>query len=171
MVRKLFTFGVALCLVSVSLSAQTIADIAKQQREKKKEKGQTKVFTEQDLKTNGGKMTESKKSSAEEQKSGPSGSAESAATKSSDLKGKDESYWRNRKNKIKEELTELEKKFKEADDWLRANHTRYTLQSLTPYKNDRDALQRSIDEKKKELNDLEDEARRAGAPPGWLREK
>ncbi len=157
-------------MFSISLSAQTIADIAKRESEKKKEKGQSKVITEQDLKTSGGKMTESKKSSAEEQKSDPSVSTGSSASKSSDLKGKDEAYWRNRKNKIKEELAELEKKFKEVDDWLGANHTRNTLQSLAPYKNDREGLQRNIDEKKKELKDLEEEARRAGAPPGWLRD-
>lgn len=144
----LILFG-ALGLAISSIGAQSLADVAKKERERQqqsKTNGKTKgkVLTERDLRTNGGSTALSRRPAAEAQPDQNTAATdkEKRSSPQKDLKG---------------------------DEYLGRHHADYTLLSLAPIKNERDKLDKRAEGIRHKLQGLEEEARKAGAPPSWVR--
>lgn len=105
---------------------------------------------------------------------------EKAASGPVDSQGHDEAWWRERVDTLKKKKVELEKELAsvEAKLGVYGQHAVRLGQGATP-EQQQDYVKMAVrrDEIKKELadvdyqltNGLADEARKAGAPPGWLR--
>jgi uncharacterized protein YeaO (DUF488 family) len=183
MLRKLCLLVFLCVLFGGYVCAQSIADAARQERErrakmeKEEKKGEHKpgkpdgkVITERDLKSLGGNVTSSKSVPEPAAKDKEATVREvKPAEKVTDASGKDEAYWRSRKQQLEQELAAAEKKFKDLDDFLKKNHANYTLDSLAPIKEERERAAQRVEQVKQKLKDLEEEARKAGALPDWLR--
>lgn len=175
----LATFVTSLAAVSVARAQQvSLGEIAlKEQQRRKDVKTKSKVLSNADL---------PKISSAPTPKTLPEGTAaakpetpEQAKPKSPEDE-KDEAWWRSRMSQLRDEL-------RRSEIFVEALQTR--INSLTndfasrddPYQRARiaedrqkalsemDRVKNEIESHKKKLGDLEEEARRAGVPPGWLR--
>ncbi|MBI1745071.1 MAG: hypothetical protein HYR55_00595 [Acidobacteria bacterium] len=159
--------------------AQSLADLAKAERERQKKLKsnpvtRTKVITERDLrKTNSAAqrngMSADPKESSDDRNRSDLLSKPSLSTGLTDHNGRNESYWRQRKATLQKELDQVEQGIKEIDDFLGRHHATYTLQSLAPMKNKREEKAKQAEAIRQKMKELEDEARRAGAPPAWLR--
>ena len=172
------------------LAAQSLADVAKKEEERRKEiKAPAKVLTNKDLAevppqpvpstpaTPAGGSTETPAPAA-----GGTTPDTGDATKPKDAGGvvKDQKYWSEKMKSLQESL---------AHDQVLADAMQTQISSLTTdFVNRDDPAQRAVIEKnrvtalgelnrlkdqikkdQKAIDDLQEEARRAGVPPGWLR--
>jgi len=192
MLARLITLTVfALTLAAVRpLGAQSLADLARQEAERRKDaSGTTKVITNKDLPGGGGTAApaaSAPKTPSDAQASKATGKTDSKTAEASGTKGKDdetvkdEKYWAGRQKDLNEQL---------ARDQIYADALQSRINALTTdFVNRDDPAQRatissdrqkSIDEMerlklaivadKKAIADFQEEARRAGVPPGWLR--
>jgi SMC interacting uncharacterized protein involved in chromosome segregation len=192
---KLFTSLVAgaLLMVAVSARAQSLGDLAKKEAERRKAAPPpTKTYTNEDLKQLP-PSSEDARAAAAAVKAGDAKAAETlkanAAVKSTEVKpdavvapdaAKDEKFWRGRMMAVREDIRRNEM-FREA------LQTRINALSADFASRDDPAQRAKIgDDRQKalaELNrltediakatktiaDIEEEARRAGVPPGWIR--
>jgi hypothetical protein len=182
------------CLFSVALvgavaacrpvQAQSLGDVAKQEEERRKDvKPSAKVYTNRDL---GGSSVasqpETTKPSAEP--AAPSSTADKAKDDSKDSAkdggAKDQKFWSSRKKDLQAKL-ERDRVLADAmqtrvnaltadfaarsDPAQRAVIDADRKRALTEL----DALQKNIKDDQKALADLDEEARKASVPPGWLR--
>ena len=172
------------------VSAQSLADLAKKEEERRKEmKGPTKVITNKDL----APVPNAPADGAAVPATPASGGAAKDAKGAKDAKdakdekdakanepGKDKAYWAGRLKGLQETLDR---------DQTYADALQSRINALTTdFVNRADPAQRSVIERdrqrslaelaklkeqtqkdKKALADLDEEARRAGVPPGWLR--
>ena len=171
------------------VSAQSLADLAKKEEERRKEmKGPTKVITNKDLAPVPTRSTPAPADGAAPPAGAPaSGDAAEGAKGAKDEKdakanepAKDKAYWAGRLKGLQETLDR---------DQTYADALQSRINALTTdFVNRADPAQRSVIERdrqrslaelaklkeqtqkdKKALADLDEEARRAGVPPGWLR--
>jgi len=184
--------GVALVLALAGPAvvwSQSLGDVAKREEEKKKKSGKPpsaapKVYTEEDLKKardsdsaavtvlpeNGNIERSSSGSSSDKPTGGEGGAAQG------------ERYWRRQAADRRDAVTEAEKKVRDLQARISALRTDISpsnlmdpnrLQSqdrdLRQAQDDLEAAQRELAAARQRLADLEDEARRAGALPGWVR--
>jgi hypothetical protein len=194
---KFFTFAVAFALargIAAPLCAQSLATVAKKEEDRRKTiKDPAKVYTNKDLgpvpagsppaaETGATDAKEPDKDAAAKD-AGSKDKDNSAGAKDSDQardKDKGQSYWR-------EKMKALQTQADRDQTYLDAVQTR--VNSLTTdFVNRDDPAQKSTIERERQRNlgelerlkktllddkkaiaDLEDEARRAGVPPGWLR--
>jgi len=179
-----FVALVALLIGAVPVFAQSLADIAKKEEERRKKIPEpAKVYTNKDL-TAAPATSAATPASSTPAASAPAASADAAKAKEQDAKdkgpAKDQAYWAGKMKALRDELARNE-------TYAEALQTR--LNSLqTDFVNRDDPAQRSVIERdrqkvaaelgrlkqsitnaKKAITDLEEEARRAGVPPGWLR--
>ena len=165
--------------VSAPLRAQSLADVAKKEEERRKKlPAPAKVYTNKDLTAvpAGSPMASPPPASSE-----PSTVAPAAADAPKD-KGpvKDQAYWSGRRKALQDKLdrdesfllalqtriNSLTADFVNRDDPVqRAGIERDRLKAV----GDLARLQQDLVNDKKALVDLDEEARRAGVPPGWLR--
>ncbi len=192
-----FRFLVVVVLMSLAaaraavVSAQSLADLAKKEEERRKDmKGPTKVITNKDLApVPSGSTPAPADGAAVPATPAPGGAAKDAkgakdAKDEKDAKanepGKDKAYWAGRLKGLQETLDR---------DQTYADALQSRINALTTdFVNRADPAQRSVIERdrqrslaelaklkeqiqkdKKALADLDEEARRAGVPPGWLR--
>ena len=180
---------VALLLgAAMPVSAQSLADLAKKEEERRKKIPEpAKVYTNKDLSATPASSTPPPPAGASSAtpSSTPATSATTPAPADApkeEVKGpvKDQAYWAGRLKTLRENLSR---------DEIYAESMQTRLNSLqTDFVNRDDPAQRavierdrqtvsaeltrlkkSIAETKKAIGDLEEEARRAGVPPGWLR--
>ena len=176
---------------SYLVEAQVLGDVARQEEVRRKDiKAPAKVYTNKDL----GPVPES--SDGTLSAPGPSAAASSDTAKAPDStdskdKGakdakdakdpkKDEAYWAGRKKDLKSKLdtdqtladalqtriNALNTDFVNRDDPVqRAGIDRDRQKAAAEL----DRLKKSVAEGKKALSDLDEEARKAGVPAGWLR--
>lgn len=186
--------GGLLLAMAASAAAQTLADVAKKEEERRKQTPAGKVYTNKDLKP----VPESAEpprdagdavgKEAGDKSDKPAEKADEKADKAADKsdaaaeKGpvKDQKYWRDR---MVSAQTALDRDTGYAD----AMQTRVNALT-TDFVNRDDPAQRAVIERdrqhalselerlrkqivddRKAIADLEEEARRAGVPPGWLR--
>lgn len=175
----------AVVLIGTMASAQTLADVARTEESRRKTvKEPAKVYTNDDLKRapgDNGQM--STPAPAATETPAPAADAPKDAAKTDDTKSnepKDQAYWKDRITKARDQL-ERSKTF------LEALQTRVNSLTADAYNRD-DPAQRAVVEKdrlkalaemdrlKKDIADqtkaiagIEDEARRANVPSGWLR--
>jgi hypothetical protein len=168
---------VALCAMTVvAAQSPSLAEIARKEQERRKtQKPASKTYTNKDL-----------PESAQGRTPQPPAQSAAAETKSADkpVPGqddeKDETWWKTRINQAREELRRNEV-------FAEALQTRINSLSAD-FVNRDDPAQRAligedrskalaeiarvkaeIDRGKKQIDDIEEEARKAGVPPGWLR--
>jgi hypothetical protein len=179
----MYTRSAAILLI-VALSggvagAQSLADVARKEESRRKTAPSAKVYTNKDLSGQpaGTPATTTPPPAGTPAAPAPAATAEEAKDKAP---AKDQAYWSGRMKALQ---SQVERDANYAD----AMQTR--INSLTTDFVNRDdpaqraiverdrqksvaelaRLKKSIDDTKKAVADLEEEARRAGAPPGWLR--
>jgi hypothetical protein len=178
-------------MVAVPVSAQSLGELAKREAERKKSKPTaTKTYTNGDLKSvappsgaaTGDQLAKDGKEAKEPDAKDAKDSKEPEkvdATKPAEP-AKDEAYWRGRMAAAREDVRRNEA-FKEAmQTRINALTADFTARD-DPYQRAKIAddrqkalaelarLTEDIDKGNKLIVDIEEEARRAGVPPGWIR--
>ena len=167
-------------------SGQSLGDVSRREEERRNNvKAPAKVYTNKDL---GAPLGGATPDAATPSSTQPAASAEApkeAAPKAGDDKSKedapkDQAYWAKRKKELEDKL---------AREKVQADSVQTRINALTAdfasrgdpvqragIERDRNQaiaelarLQQDIKDTQKALNDLQDEARKAGVPPGWLR--
>jgi chromosome segregation ATPase len=169
-----------LAAFALDCSAQTLADVARRERERKQNLHSTVVIVN-GAATTAAASTSSTSSSAS---SAAAPSAASAAQKPAgptDNKGHDEKYWRTQFQKARADLKAAEDKAQLLDLKMKDLNTQLLRQSdvynrenrlgpeLTDTQKQLDDARKQVDQAKQKITDLEDELRRSGGPPGWSR--
>ena len=165
--------------VSAPLRAQSLADVAKKEEERRKKlPAPAKVYTNKDLTAVPAGTPVSPSTASSE----PAAVAPAPADTPKADKGsvRDQAYWSGRRKALQDKLdrdesfllalqtriNSLVTDFVNRDDPVqRAGIERERLKAVA----DLARLQKDITDGKKALADLDEEARRAGVPPGWLR--
>jgi len=173
----------ALVLGIYPIRAQVLGEIARQEEERRKDiKAPAKVYTNKDLgavpDSPSGTFSSPTASGAASVE--PPKDASSAKADEGKDKGKDQAYWSGRKKELQSKLdtdqtladalqtriNALNTDFVNRDDPVqRANIDRDRQKALSEL----DRLKKSVVDGKKALADLDEEARKAGVPAGWLR--
>ena len=175
---------------SPAASGQTLGEVAKKEAERRKAQPQTgKVYTNKDLPASAQKPATANPSTEAPAQTPTDPVAAATEQKAEDGKApgdkpqgdqKDQAYWKNRMATAREELRRsemfaealqtrvntLNKDFNSRDNpaqrsAIGADRTE-ALNELTRVKQD-------VERGKKQIADIEEEARRAGVPPGWVR--
>jgi hypothetical protein len=186
----IFVSGCLLMAAASSYAQQSLADVARKEEERRKTQAPaTKVYTNKDLAevppsttpapAVGGSSTSS---------STGSGTSSSTATKKDDQKdakdekseGRDQAYWSGRMKSARETLdrdstfadalqsriSALTTDFVNRDDPAQRSTIERDRQKAVA---ELDRLKKQVLADRKAITDIEEEARRAGVPPGWLR--
>ena len=175
---------------SQAASGQTLGEVAKKEAERRKTQPQTgKVYTNKDLPASAQKPASANPSTETPAQTPTDPVAAATGQKAEDAKApgdkpqgdqKDQAYWKNRMATAREELrrsemfaealqtrvNSLNKDFNSRDNpaqrsAIGADRTE-ALNELTRVKQD-------VERGKKQIADIEEEARKAGVPPGWVR--
>jgi hypothetical protein len=171
-------------------SGQTLGEVAKKEADRRKAQPQTgKVYTNKDLPASAQKPATANPSTETPAQTPTDPVAAATGQKAEDAKApgdkpqgdqKDQAYWKNRMATAREELRRsemfaealqtrvntLNKDFNSRDNpaqrsAIGADRTE-ALNELTRVKQD-------VERGKKQIADIEEEARKAGVPPGWVR--
>ena len=184
-----FTFvtAAALLLTAMTAQAQSLADVARKEEERRKAKPEkAKVYTNKDLyaapapSTPAGDTKDTKDAKDAKDAKDTKDAKDPKAAADAKEPAKDKAYWSGRLKKLQDQLDQNQ-------TLVDAMQTRINALS-TDFVNRDDPAQRSVIERdrqralseltrlkqavvdgKKAVADLEEEARRAGVPPGWLR--
>jgi hypothetical protein len=183
-----YCVGVVLvALAAATVSAQTLADVARAEEARRKGVKETgKVYTNEDLKHDGpaGLSGEAPKTPPGEGAAAAAGStsgqaAAPAAPKEEEPK-KDQAYWSGRIKQARSQLERSKVLLAALDSRINALNTDFVNRDdpaqRAVIEQDRHSataemarVRKEIEEQTKAVADIEDEARRAGVPPGWLR--
>ena len=172
------------------IQAQALGDVARKEEVRRKDiKAPAKVYTNKDLGPPGPEPSTASSSPAAPAEAGKDAAKapddgdkgkEKGKDKDKDTPQKDQAYWSGRRKELQtkldsdQTLTEavqsrinaLTADFSSrADPVQRAGIERDRLKAI----GELDRLRKSVQEGKKALTDLDDDARKAGVPPGWLR--
>ena len=184
----------ALLIAAVSLGAQSLADVARAEDARRKAvKGQVKVYTNETLRGAGGgeapapppapqpaSTAKPAEGAAADATAKPAPGAKPTAAPPATATPKDEKYWRDRLASARDALQRSQTFADALQSQINGLYTEFVNMS--------DPAQRAVIEQKrlaaiaeqdrvkadiakftKALADIEDEARRANVPPGWLR--
>jgi DNA repair exonuclease SbcCD ATPase subunit len=170
--------------------AQSLGEVAKREEEKKKKSGKppapAKVYTDEDLKKARETGTSNVNFLPENE------NVTSSATSSSDQSGVREAgggeggggerYWRSLAKRRRNAVEEAEQEVKQLESRIAAlrndmsptnvqdpNRLQTQGRDLQKAQEDLEAARGNLEEARQSLANLEDEARRAGAMPGWVR--
>ena len=189
MARVALVIVVCTLMVPFGAGAQSLAEVAKQEEARRKAvKEPGKVYTNSDLRPDISKGQPSPNSSATADKPAAADSAkpsadakEASGDKAKDAEPvKDQAYWRERigsarsaleRSKIfadalQSRLNALTADFVNRDDPAQRSQIELERQRAT---NELARVNKEIAEQTKAIADIEEEARKAGVPPGWLR--
>jgi len=164
---KFFT----LCLVFFALdcSAQTLADVARQERERQK-RLHSQVVVASGTTTTTTASTGS--TAAVVAPAAPAGPTD---------KSRDEKYWRAQFQKARDDVRKAEERVQLLDLKVKELNTQVLRQSdiynreyrlgpeIADTQKQLDESRKAVDQAKKKITDLEDELRRSGGMPGWAR--
>lgn len=176
-VCRVLAFAAAAVLAAapvVSAQNPTLADLAKKEEARRKGvAAPTKVLTNQDVPKKGAPAPATATP-------GTARPDEEKGTQKPEEPAKDEAYWKGRITQAREELRRNEM-FAEAlqtrinslsadfvardDPYQRAKIGEDRVKALAEL----DRVKTEVEAQKKNIADIEEEARRAGVPPGWLR--
>lgn len=186
---KAASIGLTLVLSALSaghvpLAAQSLADVARQEQDRRKTiKKPSKVLTNKDL-TAVPSTTPSGSAAAVPAAGTASGSDAGKTTGGTENKpdeaGKDQAYWSGRMKDLQTQLDRDQTFAVALQSRINALTTQYTNQGdpaqQAALATDRqkaitelNRLTKAIEDDKKALADLQEEARRSGVPAGWLR--
>jgi hypothetical protein len=160
---------------SVGVSAQTIADLARQERARRQSQQKSPVITTQMIRSTPATTTdvtpaaETEKSEAPE----PTPPAEPAGDT------RDEKWWRDAFTKAREEVKRAEDRIAVLDNELKTVNREFLQRSFDPNNFGPraiadttarlEAAKKDLDTARGKVSQLEEDMRRAGAPPGWIR--
>jgi len=164
------------------LSAQSLADIAKKEEERRKAvPAPAKVYTNKDLMPTPAVSTPAPANDTKDTKDTKGTKDTKEATEAKDAKdAKDQAYWSGRLKALQTQLdrdqafadaiqtriNSLTTDFVNRDDPVqRAAIERERIKAVA----EQTRLTKAIQDDKKALADFQEEARRAGVPPGWMR--
>jgi hypothetical protein len=178
---------ITLGIYAAPLAAQSLADVAKKEEERRKQiKAPSKVLTNKDLAEvppapapESGAAAASDKPASADAGTAPADKDKSAPAKDG-TEVKDQKYWSSKLKSLQDALSQ---------DQVHADAMQTQVNSLTTdFVNRDDPAQRAVIEKnrqtaiaelgrlkdqikkdQKAIDDFQEEARRAGVPPGWLR--
>jgi hypothetical protein len=173
----------ALVLVFASgVQSQSLADLANKEKDRRAEvKSESKVITNQDTtKYGGGAVTtieESEKKPAE--KTEPPQAGKKDSDEPADFQGRPESYWRTTMSEARQKVKDLENEanaltlkvaslrnqFYSEDNGFKRETIQRDLQKAFY---EQDLNKENLAKAKDMLQDLEKEARKSGALPGWI---
>jgi len=158
---------------AVDCSAQTLADVARRERERQKR------LHSQVIVVNGATTTTASTSSTS---AAPAPPAEAAKpTGPTDNKGHDEKYWRAQFQKARDDVKRAEERVqildlrvKDLNSKLLSRRDIYNRENqlrpeITAAQKELEEARAQAEQAKRKITDLEDELRRAGGPPGWSR--
>lgn len=161
-------------------AAQSLGDVARKEEARRKQvSGQGKVYTNDALK-DGAMAPPPVPSQATPSLSGAQDKPGEKAPEQADDPRKDEKYWRARVAEARDGL-ERAKTFQEAlQSRINALSTDFVARDDPAQRSviaanrqkalaELDRVKKDISDFEKQLRDIEEEARKAGAPPGWLR--
>jgi hypothetical protein len=174
-------------MCALPAAAQSLADVARAEEARRKaQKAPVKVYTNDDL-GKGGEALVPPPQPAVDPSAKPGGTAASTGAKPpaanatpEESAGKDEKYWRSRitdartllqrsqafYDALQSQINGLYAQFVATDDPAqRALVEQKRLTALT----EQERVKGDISKQTKAIADIEDEARRANVPPGWLR--
>jgi hypothetical protein len=180
-----FALGLAVAVNSVPLQAQSLATLAKKEEERRKSvPAPAKVYTNKDLTAvpEGTPPASIPAPAAPDAAPAPpaAGAPKDAEASKPSGQVRDQAYWAGRHKALQEKI-EREQTYAEAiqtrvnalstdfvnrDDPVQRNGIERDRQKAMA---ELERLKKSVQDSKKGLADLEEEARRAGVPPGWLR--
>lgn len=156
----------------------SVADAARKAKADKPATPAKKVYNTEDLASSsgsGGVSTVGDTNAAKDDASAP-------ADKSAGAKGgepvKDEAYWRGRAQTLREQMAQVDAQIAQLQDEMKkGGNAGFNVQSgvasNTIYFEDRDTKLKKLEEKKaqiqKQMDDLEEEARKADVPASWVR--
>ena len=175
---------------SPAASGQTLGEVAKKEAERRKAQPQTgKVYTNKDLPASAQKPATANPSTETPAQTPTDPVAAATEQKAEDGKApgdkpqgdqKDQAYWKNRMATAREELRRSEM-FAEALQ-TRVNTLNKDFNSRdnpaqrsaigadrTEALNELTRVKQEVERGKKQIADIEEEARKAGVPPGWVR--
>lgn len=157
---RLFWIVLATLLAS-SAAAQTLAGIAKKEKERRanNDEEQTQTITERELRRNlGGPMTTSTAVAATDEESDSADEDDADAEPEQVDPSQTREYWRNRLSGVDGRIQTLQQQLQSP---------LYTSDPRGASRRDR--LEQQLAQAQAERDAIVEEARRAGAPPGWLR--
>ena len=186
---KGFLIGIALAAVATSLAAQSLADVARAEEARRKAvKGRVKVYTNDDLR--GADSAEPAPAAPAPAptatapgdpaaKPAPAPAAKAAAP-AVPGPAKDEKYWRERVASARDALGRSQTFAEALQSQINGLYTEFVNMSDPAQRAvieqkrlaaiaEQDRVKADIAKQTKALADIEDEARRANVPPGWLR--
>jgi hypothetical protein len=172
----------ALVLVSPALVlGESLGDVARKERERREklQKGgpTARTLTEQDLASTKGTLANDPNAPPATVEGAPAASTRSdGPDRSGGLGRGSEAFWRAQAAQARDRLASAQREYDMYQRWLyigqphsrdsNGNDVIYSAQSL---KRMADAAEARLRAAEKALQDLEEQARRAGALPGWLR--
>jgi hypothetical protein len=171
-------------LVAAAL-ASDVADVAKKEKERRaKIEKSGKTYTNKDVDKLKKKDNVTDDNSAQSQPSdedqATASDDDSAAQTQDDANS--EEYWRNRYKEAKDKVAELQAEFDRTQTNLNQMQSSLAATGGSQLPGDaggdafrtlmahRDEVKQQLDDAKAALDGLEDEARKAGVPPGWVRD-
>jgi C4-dicarboxylate-specific signal transduction histidine kinase len=182
--RTIVLFAVTVLAGATALSAQSLADVARKEAERRKQvKESSRVYTNADVKASGLLTTASSQMTAPAPEppatTDTEGAPSPAAAAVAEPK-KDEAHWRQRMADARERQRRLELFADSLQSRINALTTDFVnrddpAQREMVAQQRRDALAEldrvndELADARKAMADIEEEARRAGVPPGWLR--
>jgi hypothetical protein len=175
-----------LALCGATASAQSLGDVAKKEEARRKTvKAAGKVYTNEDVQGGPGQQPPPPPSQAAgAQLPPPASGAQGAAPESKDASAEDpkktEAFWRGRmdaaraalerarmfRDALQSRVNALGNDFAARDDPAQRNQIAGDRQKALA---EMDRVQKEIADGEKAIRDIEEEARRAGVPPGWIR--
>jgi hypothetical protein len=185
------SFAIAVgCLNAVAASGQTLGEVAKKEADRRKAQPQGgKVYTNKDLPASAQKPATPNPSTEAAPQTPTDPVAAATEQKTEDAKAaadkpqgdqKDQAYWKGRMSTAREELRRSEM-FAEALQ-TRVNSLNKDFNSRdnpaqrsaigadrTEALNELTRVKQEVERGKKQIADIEEEARKAGVPPGWVR--
>jgi len=188
--KKLILPSMVFLLASaVAACAQSLADIAKQEKERREEIKNARVITDEDVAryrrdTQAPAAPEQQADKGESTEKAEGAESKSAAGKPEDdeprdFEGRPESFWRktmaearrrvkeltNQANVLVLRIADLQNKFYSMDDGFKREELQREILKLYY---EQDLNKENLDKAKAALQDLENEARKSGALPGWI---
>jgi DNA repair exonuclease SbcCD ATPase subunit len=186
---KVVTVTFALLVTGPALGwAQSLGDVAKREEEKKKKSGKppatAKVYTDEDLK----KAHDADSSAVnflpenESLQASRSSPADNRSSGGGEGGGRGEKYWRKQAAERRDVFQEADKRVKALESRIAAlrydtsptntqdpNRLQNRDRELVQAEQELEEARRELAQARQSLDNLEDEARRAGALPGWVR--
>ena len=169
--------------------SQSLSELANKEKDRRQQvKEETKVITNQDIRPGTEPAADSQPSEKQDSKEketadkAPSNAPKPDTDEPTDFQGRSESFWResmsNARKKVKDseneanvltlKLNDLQNQFYREDDGFKRETIQREIQK-TIYEQDKN--KEDLAKAKDALQDLEKEARKSGALPGWIEQK